>query len=123
MADPNPNPTQARVSPATEELTPVLLALKASNPTLGLEKLTVLLGKENPGWSVSEKRVKKVLVEGDVWTGGGGKNGGTGENGSATALKEGSVFPKSKMNDYLKVESYTRECAFPFIPCGSLVIR
>lgn len=50
------------VSPPDEALVGVLRTLRAQNPTLGTAKLQAQLLIEHPEWSVSEKRVKKLLV-------------------------------------------------------------
>ena len=47
--------------PSEEELKAALQALRAQHPTLGTAKLHAHLLTENPAWTVSEKRTKKIL--------------------------------------------------------------
>jgi hypothetical protein len=49
------------VSPPDDELAPVVERLRSQNPSLGIAKLLVQLKTEQPGWAVSEKRLRKVL--------------------------------------------------------------
>ena len=51
------------VSPPDEALRDILTALRAQNPTLGIAKLHTKLLLEHPDWTVSEKRIKKVLTQ------------------------------------------------------------
>jgi len=53
--------TSATISPAEEDLTRQLKSLRESHPTTGVAKLLHLLREAQPEWSVSEKRLKKVL--------------------------------------------------------------
>ncbi|THH08554.1 hypothetical protein EW145_g2618 [Phellinidium pouzarii] len=50
------------VSPTDDELKDVLKVLRSENPILGVTKLQTRLLAEHPDWSVSEKRVKKLLA-------------------------------------------------------------
>jgi hypothetical protein len=52
---------QQATSPPDEELKAAIVALKAENPALGFAKLHALLLTNNPTWTVSEKRAKKVV--------------------------------------------------------------
>ena len=47
--------------PSEEELKAALQALREQHPKLGIAKLHVLLLSENPTWSVSEKRTRKII--------------------------------------------------------------
>lgn len=49
------------VSPSDDELTPAVQRLRSQNPSLGIAKLLVQLKIEQPGWAVSEKRLRKIL--------------------------------------------------------------
>lgn len=55
------NPPAQLVSPSDEDLGSALKTLRQSNPTTGAAKLLPLLLDSNPGWAVSEKRLRKVL--------------------------------------------------------------
>jgi hypothetical protein len=48
------------VSPSDDELAPVVEHLRSQNPSLGIAKLLVQLKTEQPGWAVSEKRLRKI---------------------------------------------------------------
>lgn len=45
------------------ELTEALSTLRAQNPILGVAKLHAALQASYPGWTVSEKRTKKILQQ------------------------------------------------------------
>ncbi|KAF7315805.1 Set-like protein [Mycena indigotica] len=49
-------------SPNDEELQNCVRSLKAEHPTLGIPKLHAQLRKDFPQWTVSEKRLRKVLA-------------------------------------------------------------
>ena len=51
------------LSPPDDALKPILLALRAQNPTLGVAKLHTKLLTQHPEWAVSEKRIKKLLAQ------------------------------------------------------------
>ncbi|PVF96799.1 hypothetical protein CPB86DRAFT_708398 [Serendipita vermifera] len=55
--------SQPSVTPSEAELTTELRSLRHDNPKTGAAKLLVLLKQKQPAWSVSEKRVKKVLKD------------------------------------------------------------
>ncbi|KAJ7699349.1 hypothetical protein B0H17DRAFT_307442 [Mycena rosella] len=52
-------------SPADDELQSALAQLKTANPTLGIPKLHARLRADFPAWTVSEKRVRKLLATKD----------------------------------------------------------
>jgi len=49
------------ISPPEEDLKTAVISLKEGHPTLGIAKLHTLLLSENPGWAVSEKRLRRIL--------------------------------------------------------------
>ncbi|KAJ7630062.1 hypothetical protein DFH06DRAFT_1005634 [Mycena polygramma] len=49
-------------SPSDNELQDALVQLKAAHPTLGIPKLHARLRSDFPAWTVSEKRMRKVLA-------------------------------------------------------------
>ncbi|KAI0263281.1 hypothetical protein BC834DRAFT_957927 [Gloeopeniophorella convolvens] len=51
-----------QISPSEEDLTSVVLSLKTAHPTLGISKILALLLSENPTWTVSEKRLRRILA-------------------------------------------------------------
>jgi hypothetical protein len=55
--------TLATISPTEDDLAVKLRSLRETHPTTGLAKLLILLREIQPDWSVSEKRLKKVLQQ------------------------------------------------------------
>ncbi|KAH9996410.1 SET domain-containing protein [Russula compacta] len=51
----------APVSPPEEDLKTTVVSLKKEHPALGIAKLHALLLSENPAWTVSEKRLRRIL--------------------------------------------------------------
>ena len=96
------------VSPPDEALKEVLRKLRAENPTLGITKLQAQLLIEHPEWSVSEKRVKKLLAsEILLITLRPPKN----KPKNGTAAKDGGtkLFPMSKVIECLDVARWSRK--------------
>jgi hypothetical protein len=55
----------APISPPEEDLKTAVLSLKKEHPALGIAKLHALLLSENPAWTVSEKRLRRILKNSD----------------------------------------------------------
>jgi hypothetical protein len=55
----------APISPPEEDLNTAVLSLKKEHPALGIAKLHALLLSENPAWTVSEKRLSRILKKSD----------------------------------------------------------
>lgn len=53
--------TTATLSPADDDLADALRKLRVDNPSTGAAKLVPLVIASNPTWTVSEKRVRKIL--------------------------------------------------------------
>lgn len=68
---------------------------------MGISKLHAKIKEERVDWSVSEKRVRRVLGEM------GALNGYDVEDG-------GQKYPKSRLNKSLKINQWT--CTYPFLP-------
>jgi hypothetical protein len=49
------------ISPPEEDLKSTVISLKKAYPALGVTKLHALLLSENPAWTVSEKRLRRIL--------------------------------------------------------------
>ncbi|EGO03005.1 hypothetical protein SERLA73DRAFT_103070 [Serpula lacrymans var. lacrymans S7.3] len=89
------------VAPPEDELKPVLLSLKADNPTLGVAKVHNLLLSTHPEWTVSEKRVRKILQnEGLILS--------TPE-GKALSNRSGIVYPSSRIIEKLDVSKWSKK--------------
>ncbi|KAI0673183.1 SET domain-containing protein [Trametes maxima] len=82
------------ISPAEEDLKSALLALKSTNPTLGISKIHALLLSSHPEWTVSEKRTRKVL-----------QSVGLVQNANAGA--PGLFYPSSRVIEGLDVAKWT----------------
>lgn len=50
-----------KVIPSQEELLEAIQKIKISNPEYGIKKVTQQLSEDQAQWTVSEKRVKKLL--------------------------------------------------------------
>ena len=50
------------ISPPEEALRSAVLSLRSQHPSLGVSKLHALLVSENTGWTVSEKRVRRIMT-------------------------------------------------------------
>ena len=51
----------APISPPEDDLKTTVVSLKKEHPALGIAKLHALLLSENPAWTVSEKRLRRIL--------------------------------------------------------------
>ena len=88
----------ALISPPEEDLKTAVVSLKKEHPTLGIAKLHALLLSENPTWTVSEKRLRRILKNSDSDTPAGG--------GPSTAT-ETHVYPSSTLVEGLNIAKWT----------------
>ncbi|TDL15556.1 SET domain-containing protein [Rickenella mellea] len=108
------------VTPSEIVLTAALKQLRAEHPLLGASKLHALLCAGYAGWSVSEKRVRKVLQAeglqlapppakkgGDRGTSEGDAGKGVGDVGDVGGGGGGAVYPSSRVLDGLDVKKWT----------------
>ena len=79
-------------APPEDELVKVVKELRLEHPSLGAPKLLVILRQKNPEWSLSEKRLRKILQQ---------------ENLVATA----TVYPVSKIDDRVDASIWTSQVA------------
>ncbi|KDQ08958.1 hypothetical protein BOTBODRAFT_47915 [Botryobasidium botryosum FD-172 SS1] len=104
-------PTEAaQVSPSDDVLIPVLRELRAESPSVGAAKLLALLLTSQPTWTVSEKRLRKVLQREGL----GLPPSSVELRGSINATKNdsnetGVEFPTSKMNPRLNIGRWTKK--------------
>jgi len=82
-------------APPEDELVKVAKALRAEHPSLGASKLLVIVRQQNPEWSLSEKRLRKLLQQ---------------ENLVATAAPA-VVYPSSKIDDGIDASTWTSQVA------------
>ena len=82
-------------APLDDELVKVLKALRAEHPSLGVPKLLVILRQEHPAWSLSEKRLRKLLQQ---------------ENLVAT-VAPAVVYPISKIDEGVDASTWTSQVA------------
>jgi len=88
----------ALISPPEEDLKTAVVSLKKEHPTLGIAKLHALLLSENPTWTVSEKRLRRILKNSDPDTpAGGGPSPATGTH----------VYPSSTLVEGLDIAKWT----------------
>jgi len=82
-------------APPEDELIKVVKTLRVDHPSLGAPKLLVILRQKNPEWSLSEKRLRKLLQQ---------------ENLVATATPA-TVYPVSKIDDRVDASTWTSQVA------------
>jgi hypothetical protein len=51
----------SEIVPSEEELLNVITAVKKADPELGIKKVLAAVNAQQPTWTVSEKRVKKLM--------------------------------------------------------------
>ena len=93
------------ISPPDEALKDVLRALRAENPTLGTAKLQAQLLIAHPEWSVSEKRVKRLLAAENLLIAPPPRKNKT----KHTQNNETTVYPQSKTIEGLDVLRWTKK--------------
>ncbi|KAN0120554.1 hypothetical protein V8E52_004381 [Russula decolorans] len=54
--------SDSTISPAKEDLKASVASLNKEHPALGITKLHALLLSENPSWAVSEKCLRRILI-------------------------------------------------------------
>jgi len=87
----------ALISPPEEDLKAAVVSLKKEHPALGIAKLHALLLSENPTWTVSEKRLRRIL-----------KNSGSDTPaGPSTAATETQAYPSSTLVEGLDIAKWT----------------
>jgi hypothetical protein len=94
----------ASISPPEEDLKTAIASLKNEHPTLGIAKLHVLLLSENPSWTVSEKRLRRILKNSDSQQQGLGLDATA--NGPSTT-SETHLYPSSALVEGLDVNKWT----------------
>lgn len=111
-----PATVTALISPPDDLVIPALRFLRVENPSLGASKLLALLLASNPSWTVSEKRLRKLLQREGL-----GLSSSTGATTTAAgSIPESSAakkrdsdddigLPISKINPRLKVDKWTEK--------------
>ena len=92
------SPATSPVSPSDEDLAAALKSLREANPSTGAAKLLPLLLEANPGWTVSEKRLRKALQKGGLSLAGPAASGSISEE-----------FPTSKMIPSLDLSAWSKK--------------
>jgi hypothetical protein len=82
-------------APPEDELIRILKELRGEHPSLGASKLLVILRQKHPEWSVSEKRLRKLLQQ---------------ENLVATAALA-IKYPLSKVDEGIDASTWTSQVA------------
>jgi hypothetical protein len=116
--------SESTISPPEEDLKAAVASLKKGHPALGTAKLHALLLSENPSWTVSEKRLRRILKisnpdgppglaqhQGlEYATTGTGTPRGPGPSSSpptTTGSKAAHLYPSSTLVDGLDVSRWT----------------
>lgn len=102
--------SEPSISPGEEVLATVVASLKNEHPALGIAKLHALLLSENPSWTVSEKRLRRILKNSssDPST-----SPGTGPGPSSSSSSEtyrdahAHLYPSSTLVEGLDVSQWT----------------
>ncbi|SRR5216684_1833815 len=107
-------------SPLEEDLKIAVASLKKEHPAIGIAKLRALLLSENPSWTVSEKRLRRILnnstSDGDSLTGHQGLESAitpsgpgppTSSSTTGSASEEAHLYPSSTLVEGLEVSRWT----------------
>lgn len=99
------NPS-APISPPDDDLARAVRDLREKNPTLGAAKLlqSVLSQERDPPWTVSEKRLRKILQKEGLVAGA----TSAGQSTNSLSTHETS-FPTSHILSHLDVEKWTKK--------------
>ena len=102
------------ISPGEEDLTTAVASLKKAHPALGIAKLHALLLSENPSWTVSEKRLRRVLKNTASSSDSTQHESSTGEpavpeagSSSGSEAAHARVYPSSTLVEGLDVSRWT----------------
>ncbi|KAI6037978.1 hypothetical protein EDC04DRAFT_2896996 [Pisolithus marmoratus] len=87
-----------------DELRAALTTLKREKPSLGVAKIHTLLLETNPTWSVSEKRVRKILQEEGLLIVNTSDKAKDGKEDRSTG-----VYPSSSLNKGLDVNKWSKK--------------
>lgn len=86
-------------SPADDELTNAVGAVRAAHPDLGILKLWAALKEQHPEWTVSEKRFRKVLAA----VGGSGASSSTGPSAPAGKVADDELVAQTGLDKTLDI--------------------
>ena len=90
--------TTTPISPPEDALKSAVLSLRNEHPTLGVTKLHVLLLSEHPEWTVSEKRLRRMMTaEGLTLQ----------RKVTAAAATAAHIYPSSALIEGLDVSKWT----------------
>jgi hypothetical protein len=112
--------SESTISPLEEDLKAALMSLKNEHPALGIPKLHALLLSENPSWTVSEKRLRRILKNSspdgplaqhqgleEASTGTPRRPGPSSNPPSVTGSKTAHVYPSSMVVEGLDISRWT----------------
>jgi hypothetical protein len=86
---------ELKIVPPEDQLRAALLDLKSQHTVLGISKIHTLLLSRHPTWTVSEKRVRRVLQSAGL------------KPSPSTLTREGKIYPSSKPIEKLDAHKYT----------------
>ena len=99
------------ISPGEEDLTTAVASLKKAHPALGIAKLHALLLSENTSWTVSEKRLRRILKScSDTAPHGSSTGEPAGPSSFASgseAVHDARVYPSSTLVEGLDISRWT----------------
>jgi hypothetical protein len=90
------------ISPPEEDLKTAITSLKKGHPALGIAKLHALVLSENPSWTVSEKRLRRIIKNSDSQ-----QQGVDSAAGGTSTTSETHVYPSSALVEGLDVAKWT----------------
>lgn len=93
------------LSPSETDLVAELRTIRNENAMIGVTKFLPLLKERKPEWSVSEKRIKKLLQQEGLMVG--GQEDATKIKRKGKEVDTGYSHPKSYMNDSIDVRKWT----------------
>jgi len=94
----------ALISPPEEELKTAIASLKKEHPALGIAKLHDLLLSKNPTWTVSEKRLRRIL---NLKASDSLQQGLESAASGPSTTSEARVYPSSTLIEGLDVAKWT----------------
>lgn len=97
--------TATPISPAEDDLADSLRKLRIQHPSTGAAKLLPFLLEANPTWTVSEKRVRKILQREGLAA----PTNASAASFTAIALQDDSSFPKSQIVASIDTAKWTKK--------------
>lgn len=102
--------TSSPISPSDDDVLAAIHVSRESHPDLGVSKLQAAILSENPTWTLSENRLRKILKRQTATTDGSSPalDGDDAVTPSTPPPKK-AIYPSSKLNDELNIEQWTKK--------------